>query len=332
MHTAAGSTTLTGPDFWEFYAPSVITSATGIIPEKNRSLTITQSLMVSEFLLALQKEEFSPLAGTKIAEMQAPGAVNKYEKGTQPYLAMPRNDQSGAGRLSLSLLDQMLQQLLLSDIEFGNQGQELSGLAIQTLLTSKNMLILPILLTRSLFRRKLYTMFAKQIEIMKLDIELPSGTQKVKINASIFEGNYVIMPEFNFMDPRQSMVDVGVAASLGDLVSDDYKRETILKLESPEEEKHRLTRQQAELTNPILAQYNVCMAYADEGNRAKAQAAKAQLEQMILAQQAPQEAEQPQGAQGPQPIVPLIGTGGGGRGSASPIPNARTELTRGEGA
>lgn len=80
--------------------------------------------------------------------------------------------------------------------------------------------------------------------------------------------------------------------------------------------------EQAEAMNPVLKQRKIVLAYIDAGDNEQAWMSFYFLQQMVSGM-APEVPQEEQATPNVQPLVPLLGAGGGGNRAASPLPNAQ---------
>lgn len=321
------TSTLVDSGYFSHFAESIYQAYRGLADEKNRQLSILQSQLVAQYFGGLQKEVADPSQKPSMPPKHLHG-VTPYQQGTQPYLSMPTADLKQAGRMAIALVDAALQQALLSSIEGGNLTFPLSSVAITNLTEGRNAVLIPLLQTISLFYRALSRMIIRQIIDFKITAKAGLEGSMLDISPALFEGEYNISYKFLPKSPEQDIANISVAQSMGTMVSEQYKRENVLHLENPDEEKFRVAIEQGEMRDPVLAQYNLVHYLIDENKDMQARLAFDKLLKMMDMMGAMGEPEAEQGAP-PQQLVPLMGGGGGPRRSQD-VPSESEEMAREE--
>jgi len=289
--------------------------------EENRFATISATLTERSFNNHMQ---YASKEGPNAVPPEAPdlkgSTIYPVDMGGG-FKPMPITDVYNASRLWWAIIHDLIQKGSLSDINYGNLTFPLSAVAIENLQESKDKLLVPRLQCYSLYKRRKARMIINQYQ--RIGKALPLGRDGFKIiyQPSDLDGDYSISYRFFSVSKEQQMADAQIAASMGDDVSEDYKRRHIYKLQNPNEEARKVNLQRAEAADPVLMLYKQAHDMVEEGNEIQAKIiatnAVAILKQRIMGQMSVLEPKPPETDKGRRAVEKLSamdkGGGSGGR-------------------
>lgn len=226
------------------------------------------------------------------------------------YYLMPFRDVSGAALQDFQMLESMEQRGGLSDIDFGDITFPLSAVAIKELAAKKNQLFIPRLQALSLFYEGLSKMGIDQFKHWGEPADFDGETYSPSEVEKIFTLEYT----FSATSPAENIANYSIAGAAERYVSKDTIRRDILKLENPDQERDKMRIEQAEMLIPELRLLNMGRAALAEGKDIEAQLIADKLEITIEQLEAGQFKPPEKKEAAPEPLVPLIGEGGGIKG------------------
>ena len=306
---------------------SVLWRNRDLYPEFNKMASILHSLNVAAFFGGMQYESDDG-AGAHKPERPPWGKrfVVPVEKGGG-YKAMPLQDVKNATRMLFGMLSASIQRGSLSNVEYGNLSFPLSAVAITKLAANRDKIYLPRIQALTQFYQRLSLMILKQYIQLGIDTELGERGFRETYPASKLDGDYNIKFKFFANTPEQNIANLQIASAARSFVSGDYIRREIISMQDPDGDQRKMRSEIADVTNPILALYDMCVAKIEEGDDLKAKALKNDLMVMLRQKQGgmvPQLTEgrgnAGDGQQQGEELMPLIGDqrGGGRRRQKAP--------------
>lgn len=287
----------------------------GLYAEKNKAVTIDQSLARMALFPPLQKE-FEDIASAEKPEkpVQAARQVIPVGKG-ELYHAMPIADIHNANRHAYNIIEGCIQRGSFTTVEYGNLTFPLSAVAISRLTENRDKILVPLIQTVSKFRQQGARMDIDQFVKGGITAELGEEGKKNKYKPSDLDGDYTIRFKYFATSPEQNIANYTIANAAGNVISDDTKRRDILKLENPDAEKQKILSELADKMVPSLALYKMAKAKLEVDEEIEAQLIANQLgitlEQLRTGKFEPE--EKPREEVPPKPLMPLMGGGRGGR-------------------
>jgi len=271
--------------------------------ESNKIVSILSTLNSGSLFPPLQKEYEeipnekppTPLGGTR--------TVVSVKKG-ELFHPMPREDVYQATRMAWSIIDSHIQQGSFSTIEFGTLQFPLSAVALENLSEGRELVLAPGLQALSQMYLQSCNLIKKQFIKLGQSVELKGIGKQGSYSPKDVEGDYDIKFRYFTGSRKYALAGISEAQAIGNLVSDDYKRRELIKIENPDEEAKKIDAEQAELMHPELRVYNQILGFMEEDRWPEAWMTRLKLRKMLMAEYSPQEPQpvkesQPQGGQIP---------------------------------
>lgn len=271
--------------------------------EANKIISVIQTLNSGALFPPLQKEYEeipnekppSPLGGSR--------TIVPVKKG-EMYHPMPREDVYQATKMAWSIVDSHIQQGSFSTIEFGTLQFPLSAVALENLAEGRELVLAPGLQSLSEMYLETCNKIKRQFVKLGKTVELKGKGKSASYSPSDIDIDCDISFRYFTGSRKYALAGISEAQAIGSLVSDDYKRRELIKIENPDEEASKLDAQTAEEMHPELKIYNQIKGFIDGERWAEAWMAYLKLQKIMLAEYAPQETQapkekQPQGGQIP---------------------------------
>jgi hypothetical protein len=294
--------------------------------EKNRTATILQTLNIKSLRGPMQYETEHPETAKKPdGSPYAMDSVSVVEKGGG-YRPMPINDIKNATQLFYSILETCLQRGELTPLDYGTLTFPLSSVAILNLIAARNDIFVPRLSAIALFYQSLSRMIIDQCVASGKSIKVGRPGNYRTYSPSDFGGEYSIEYQFSLMSKEQTAADISLAKASQGLLSDDYIRREIIKVDNPDGMKAEIESEQAEKTDEVLFLYRRASSLISEAKKkSEPERTQLQMEAYILGQRivtilkqrnamgglSPIEGKQPAETKG-TPVLPLMPQGGTG--------------------
>jgi hypothetical protein len=199
-----------------------------------------------------------------------------------------------------SIVDSCRQIGSFSMTDYGNLQFPLPGVALGSLLDQRTQILLPVLQGLGTLEQQTALMVIRQYLQIGKAFEIGRPAHKKSFDPSRLKGEYTIGFRYFQQSAEQDTMNAQVAASLGGLVSDDYKRRKVMRLPDPDGEAAKVREELAEKTDPIIALYRQAHSLVDEGREVEAKLVTMRL--CLLIKQAfapPLPPEAPEGQQAP---------------------------------
>ena len=262
--------------------------------EANRVASVAMTLHVGSLFPPVQKpyqeipneKPESPYGGTS--------TVVPYKTGDGEYKAFPRQDLYQATRFIWSLIDSHIQQGSFSTIEFGTLQFPLSAVALEGLAEGRELVLFPSLEAISEVELQTCQMIKDQFIKLGKTVEIAGEGKRATYSPKDIDGEYKISFKYFTGSRKYALAGISEAQALKPLgvVSDDYIRRELIKVDNPDEEKDKLHTQQLEESNPNIKVYNQIKSLIEQERWAEAWMQRKLLMDMIKAQYAPQPVEQ----------------------------------------
>jgi hypothetical protein len=291
-----------------------------LIPELNRLISIVQSLNVKALDAALTYVSPPNTEPPEYEEITKPGSVTQVtERGGIEQV--PYGDIKRSATLLHAMVESRIQKGSLSSTDLGTMNFPLSAVALIEIGEGRDKIFLPRLGARGLLKQQIAELFIEQIlNLGESTVELGSKGHMRPFKIADIDGQYSITYQYFVKSPQIDIARVSMAGAYGNLVSERYKRNEVLKLENPDAEERQIRWEMAERLSPAIMMHRTIKSLlkrADEGDedaRFEAEILSAEmgvsLKQMMTGGggQLPTvgREQKPQ-----QPLLPLLGSGGG---------------------
>lgn len=255
-----GGTTLKNPDRAASEGESIYESVRSLYEDLNIVATVVQTMNIMAFKRPLQYESED---GTRAKLPKKPpygvGSVTAVEKGGG-FKTMPIDEVMNSTRMIWSILETRIQRGSFSAADYGNLTFPLSAVAIAKLTGEKDEIFLPRLSGLATFYQRLLRMIIKQFQVFKLKTQIETeGKVKLWTPAEL-KGNYEIKFKYDATSPEQNIANYSVAAAAGNIVSNRFKREEIIKLKNPSKMELEIDSEMADQLIPNLRLYKLAKA------------------------------------------------------------------------
>lgn len=327
---------LTSDDALEHEGESIFWPNRDLWKEKNETTTILKTLSRKALKggLEIQRSPNSPDWNKPPGDSPFQEDVVIQTETGGGFKQLPVNDIRSATRLLYSILETCLQRGELTPLDYGTLTFPLSSVAIMNLMAARNDIFAPVLSMIASFYQSLSRMIINQCRSFgKIKIGRPGGYNTY--NASDFEGEFTINYHFSLLTKEGSAADAALARTLKGVVSDDYIRRNIFKVQNPDGMKFEIESEEAERVDEVLFLYRRAASLIKMSNeKTEPEKTQMQIEASILAdrietilrqrramgQLSPIEGkrEEPKAEE----MIPLFGGGGGG---AKPRQEAEVE-------
>ncbi len=297
---------------------SIYAPVRDLYPEKNKMMTIMQTLHVASFFGGLQyagKDGEDMAEKPKIPPYGLRFVVPVEKDGG--YSSMPINDIHNASRLGFNILETAIQRGSFPPTEFGSLEFPMSAVGLVELGQGRDQVVLPIVDGWARFRQRLAEMIIDQFIEKSMSATFGhSGKKQRTYTASMLKkhrGKYEIRYKFTNVSDRDKIAKIEMANAIGPIFSDDTKRREIIQMENPDAEQDKLNIQNAILLIPEFQLYEYGRSLLKEeppneiGARLIANKLDITLEQLESGQVIPP--EPPPAAPPPTSTVPLTGAG-----------------------
>jgi hypothetical protein len=198
--------------------------------------------------------------------------------------------------------------------------------AILNLIAARNDIFVPRLSAIALFYQSLSRMIIDQCVASGKSIKVGRPGNYRTYSPSDFDGEYSIEYQFSLMSKEQTAADISLAKAGQGLLSDDYIRRHIIKVDNPDGMKAELESEQAEKTDEVLFLYRRASSLISQSEKkSEPETTQMQMEAYILGQRivtiltqrkamgglSPIERKEPLETKG-APVLPLMPQGGVG--------------------
>ena len=305
---------------------SIFAAARDLFPEKNKMMTIMQTLTVASFFGGLQYKGKEGEDMTEKPQLPPYGLrfVVPVDKDGG-YSAMPVTDIHNATRLGFNILETAIQRATFPPTEFGSIEFPMSAVGLVELGQGRDDTVLPIADGWARFRRRLAEMTIDQFieKNMTATFGHSGRPQRTYTAADLkkHQGKYEIVYKFTNVSNRDRIAKIEMARAVPDkLMSQDTKRRDILEMENPDAEQDKLNIQNAIELIPEFQLYEYGRSLLKQeppneiGARIIAEKLNITLEQLESGRFVPPETLPPE--QVAESIVPLTGGGTANRKSS----------------
>lgn len=273
--------------------------------EANRIVSIVQTLNSGALFPPLQKEYEeiplekppAPVAGTRM--------VVPVKKG-ELYHPMPREDVYQATRMAWSIIDSHIQQGSFSTIEFGTLQFPLSAVALENLAEGRELVLAPGLQALSMLYLQTCQMIKDQFIKLNKSIEIRGKGKQATYAPKDLDGDYNIFFRYFTGSRKYALAGISEAQAIGNLVSDDYKRRELIRIENPDEEAEKIRTEQLEKMNPAILYYKQIQSLVEQERWAEAWLVRKQLMDMVRQQFAPPQVEEAKQPVQTESAIPLF--------------------------
>uniref|UniRef100_A0A6M3J7D3 Portal protein n=1 Tax=viral metagenome TaxID=1070528 RepID=A0A6M3J7D3_9ZZZZ len=291
---------------------SIFWQVRDLFDEANRIASVAMTLHVGSLFPPVQKpyqevpneQPPSPYGGTMTT------VPFRVEDG--PYTAFPRADLYQATRFIWSLIDSHIQQGSFSTIEFGTLNFPLSAVALEGLAEGRELVLLPGLQAISNAELQTCLLIKHQFIALGKTVEIRGKGKRASYSPKDIEGDYSISFKYFTGSRKYALAGIAEAQQIGNLVSDDYKRRELIRVENPDEEAEKLMAEK----NPFIMLYRQCEGLVEREQWAEAWMARIQLMNVLKSQlmgQPVEEEKQPQSVGGGIPLFAGAPSKVGGR-------------------
>lgn len=321
-------TMLNTEESMKHHGESIFWPNRGLWKEKNETTTILKTLSRKALKggLELQQSTNSPDKGKKPGDSPYKEDVVIPTEIGGGFRQLPVNDIKSATRLLYSILEACLQRGELTPLDYGTLTFPLSSVAILNLLAARNDIFAPILSMIASFYRSLTRMVIDQCVALGTTIKLGKDGSYNTYSPSDFKGEYSISYHFTLLSKEQTAADLALATNARGLLSDDYIRRDMLKVDNPDGMKFEIQSEEAERTDEVLFLYRraASLIVMSDGKQ-EPEKTQMQIEAEILCQRietiltqrrnmgqlSPIEGKQELENKGEE-LLPLFSRGGGG--------------------
>ncbi len=276
----------------------------GLFDEANKVASILQTLNSGSLFPPLQKE-YEEIPRQKPPTPQGGSRTVVPVKKGELYHSMPREDILQATRMSWSIIDSHLQQSSFSTTMLGTLQFPLSAVALEGLAEGQELVLLPSLQALSVMYLQTCNLIKRQFVKLNKTVELKGTGKDASYSASDIDGDYDVSFRYFTGSRKYALAGIAEARDIGDLVSDDYKRRELIKIENPDEEAKKLDSQQAEEMHPEIKVYRQLEGLVAEERWGEAWMARLKLRKILMAEYAPTEPSRKTDVQ-PQGGLPLF--------------------------
>lgn len=267
MQLVPAGTLLDDDDMMANQGESIFEMVRNVYTEINRFGTILSTLTQKSFLNNLQLHITDPDA-IDASKISNPNDLNvrkvypvEKDGGFKP---MPIEDTYNSSRLFWGILSDLEQKGTISDMNFGTLTFPLSAVAISKLTDARDKMILPRLQAKAIYKQAQARMIIRQFIDLGGSTEIGSDGHSRSYNAKDLEGQYYIGYRFFTPTNEDLVAKATIANSMGEAVSDDYKRREIYQLQDPDGEAVKVDSEKAYKTDPILALKRQAHALVDK--------------------------------------------------------------------
>ncbi len=299
-------------EFIQHDGESIYAANRELYEQKNKMMTIMQTLTVASFFGGLQYKSADGAAAEK-PEIPPYGVrfVVPVDKDGG-YEGMPITDIHNATRLGYDILESCIQRGSFPPTEYGSLSFPMSAVGLVELGQGRDQIIVPILQAWALFRQKLARMMVDQVKKRNLVCDIGIAGKKERYTSADLEGDYNISYKFANISPKDNIANVTISQSLGTLVSDDTKRREYLKLENPQGEEAKVLSELADKTIPELQIYEMAKAKIMLGDKVGAKVLADKLSitlEQLVSGTGELQLKQPTQEKTPEQGIPLMGKG-----------------------
>ena len=266
----------------EHEGESLLWANRGLWQEKNRIVSILQTMTINNLYGGLQLE--TPDYKTQEKPKESP-----YEQLTIQavppgggYKPIPMRDIQNATRTAYSILETCLQRGSLSTIDYGTLTFPLSAVAITRLSGSRDDVFLPRIQAKALFYQALSKMIIRQCITLGETLELGREGSTNTYTPADLEGDYTIKYRFYTETQEQMIANLSIANASQGFLSPDTVRRDVLKLKDPDGEKVKWESAQAEKVDEVLFLFRRAYSLVDKDKPTEQE----QMEARILVERA----------------------------------------------
>ncbi len=235
---------------------SVYETLRHIFPERNFVATTLKTLNYNLFRPPTQFPTEEGLTATPPEKNPStPGEVTMTERGA-PITPVFTPDIRAYTTLYDDTTKEIMEMAGYSSMDFGQLAWPLSDRALGRLAQGKLELLAPRLQALALLYQARYKMIIKQFLAIGESIKLGELGHRREYSPETLKGEYTIKFRYFSISKTEMGLDANIANSMGDDVSEDYKRREIYKLPDPDGEKTKLYEEQAENMHPTILLYN----------------------------------------------------------------------------
>ncbi len=321
-------------DFLAHDGESIYAPVRDLYPQKDKALTIMQTLTVASFFGGLQ------YSGPEGADMTEKPDIPPYGlRFVVPvdkdggYKAMPVNDIHNATRLGFNIIETDIQNGTFPPTEFGSLEFPMSAVGLVELGQGRDQRVLPIVDGWARFRRRLATMIIDQFIKKNMTATFGHSGKKERTYTAAqlkkHQGKYEIVYKFTNVSDRDRIAKIEMAGAVPpELMSNDTKRRDILLMENSDAEQDKINIEAAILAIPEFQLYKYGQSLLKQeppdeiGARLIADKLDITLAQLESGTFVP--SEKPPAQPSREPLVPL--TGGGGGANRKPSVDRRLEI------
>lgn len=300
----------------KYKGESVFETLRKVFPELNFLATTLKTLNYQLFEPPLQMPTERGLSQTPPKKSPAKsGRVTMTEKGA-PITTVFTPDIRRYTTLFNEIMTAIKESAGYSSIDFGSVSWPMSDVALARLAQGKLELLLPRLQALAHLYQARYVMMAEQFIAIGEKIELGESWRKRTYEPSMLEGAYTIEFRYFHTSITEMASSASIANSMGDLVSEDYKRREILKLPDPDGEKMKIRAEQAEAEDEAVRLNTQGLSLIEVGREVEAEFILLKLEGIIRQRRMPALAVDdtaPELQKGKSPASLFAARGSGGR-------------------
>jgi len=245
-----------------------------LLPELNRLVSIMQTLNMNTVKGAKQyASKIGPQAEPpEAADVDEFGSVLSVDIGGGISL-IPTGDINAAGRLALSLLQQMIQVGSMSLTDYGNLTDfPLAAVALVELGESKGQVFLPRLGAKGLLYQQIARMLVDQtLQAGVTGVELGTPGHRTLFKTDILKKAYDIQYRFTVKSPQLDMARFSMAELARTIFDEDTVLRDVMQVENPSEVRRKKRFDEAERISPGIKQFRTARALIKEGEEVEAE-------------------------------------------------------------
>ena len=304
-----------------------------VIPELNRLASIMQTLNLKAVKPPAgwgSKDARTPAPEYEDAMGMATMTPHEIGGGAKP---VDYGDAKRAAMQAYAMLDKALQEGSLSSIDLGTLNFQLSAVALIEIGEGRDQVFTPRLASKALLNKALAEMFTEQVLQIGGSVELGTKRHKRQFQVSKLQGEYETTYKYFVKSPKIDIARYSVASAAERYLDQATILRDVLQVEDPDGIMQKRYYDMAAKISPSVLKTRVIRALYESGGEdaefeADLMAAEMGMDlKRIMAGEVPKAPEaQPQA----EPILPLLGKGGG-RTSARKATELQQTPLEGEG-
>ena len=312
---------LLDPKWQKHEGESIFFMIRDIVPEVNRLASILQTLNMNQLKAALQYQNPEGTPQDEPPDRPVMGDVVSVGKGNISPINLGEARESA--RMLYAIMEKAFQEGSYTDIDIGNVRQPFSAVALITIGENKDMVYMPRLAAKEMLNTATAEMLIKQAMQISGSIELGRPGHKRSYSTAKLQGEYSIDYKYFVKSPKIDIARMSVAQAAAPWYPRLYIYSNVLQVEDPDGMMREWSKQEAAQLSPMVKMHRIIMDLLEqaEKNNDEEAAREAQimamemgmsLDQIKAGIMQPQPPKQPVAG---KPLLPLLGDGGGQRGT-----------------